>query len=179
MDGYVADVEASVELTSDRLDGAQYGTFDVISVILGYDDLEQLRTSKDLRASRPDEAMPNAVHEAFDRLEAVLEDVHVARQYFKTIYVQQDLADLSKSLLYAGALTFVVGGGLMLGLESLLSAVGVVATAVGITTVFVPFAVLLSYVPRIATVAHRTAADFGPFHLQEDVQSEDREPATR
>ena len=48
------------------------------------------------------------------------------------------------------------------------------ALVAGVVTLAVaPFAVLLAYVLRIATVARRTAADFGPLMLQREIP-EDR-----
>ena len=90
-----------------------------------------------------------------------------ARQTFKTMYVQHELATLSRRLLYVGLPTLVGGGVLVLVYPTLVETVAgrgplLVVAAAGITLVFLPFIVLLSHTLRIATIAARTG-DFGPF----------------
>ncbi|NHN46309.1 hypothetical protein G9464_01670 [Halostella sp. JP-L12] len=167
----VADEAGSAEQT---LEGATFGTFEVVSVILDYDDSAQLDAARTLRNTRDEEALPDAVADAVDGIESLLEDVHVARLYFKTVYIQQELANLSIVLLYVGFAALVGGGFVILSYDRLVDLVanralltGVVAGAV--TLAVAPFAVLLAYVLRIATVARRTAADFGPFMLQQGI----------
>ena len=97
----------------------------------------------------------------------MLEALAVARQTFKTLYVQHELAVLSRELLYVGVPTLVGGGLLVVGYPAAVEALGltwllVALAASSITLVFLPFVVLLSYSLRLATIAARTA-DFGPF----------------
>ncbi|RKD93935.1 hypothetical protein [Halopiger aswanensis] len=185
-DALRADVEAYVSMTIPRdaeaiaaLDDATFGTFDVISVILHYNDPWQLQEVRQLRSTHR-HALSAAAENQLDRLEDLLGDIHVARQYFKTVHMQQELADLSKLLLYVGFPTLLGGSFVVVAYGNLLALelhpwvyVAVVSTT--ITALFSPFAVLLAYVLRIATVARRTAADFGPFVLQERVPGEDLE----
>ena len=175
--GFADRVADEADSADETLEGATFGTFEVVSVILDYDDSAQLDEARTLRNTRDREALPEAVADAVDDIEALLEDVHVTRLYFKTVYIQQELASLSIVLLYVGFAALLGGGFVILSYDRLvdLAANPALLTAVvagAVTLAVAPFAVLLSYVLRIATVARRTAADFGPFMLQRDIPAD-------
>jgi len=91
----------------------------------------------------------------------------VARQTFKTLYMQYELAHLSKLLLYVGFPTLLGGGIFLMAYGPIVATVDdrtalVAIVSLVVTLVFLPFNVLLVYTLRIATIASRTA-DFGPF----------------
>ncbi|WP_331234905.1 hypothetical protein [Natronorarus salvus] len=179
VDEYVSST-ASVDADAiDTLGEATFGTFAVIAVILDYNDPWQLQVVRRIREDyRHDLTEP--MDRQADRVEDLLRDIHIARQYFKTVYMQQELADLSKILLYVGFPTLLGGAFVVLAYDNLLALglhpwVYAAVVALTITALFSPFAVLLFYVLRIATIARRTAADFGPFVLQKELPSEDRE----
>lgn len=156
-----------------------FGTFELIAVILHYNDPWQLQEVRKIREHHRFE-LSTAADNQLERLEDLLGDIHVARQYFKTVYMQQELADLSKILLYVGFPTLLGGAFVILAYDNLLALalhpwLYVVVVAATITALFSPFAVLLAYVLRIATIARRTAADFGPFVLQQQLPREDVE----
>ena len=93
--------------------------------------------------------------------------------------MRQEPADLSKNLLYVGFPTLLAGAFIVLSYGNLLalelhSSVYVVVAAT-ITALFSSFAVLLAYVLRVATIARRTAADFGPLVFQQQLPREDVE----
>lgn len=170
IDDYVETTEARDEAAVKTLEDATFGTFEVIGVIIDYDDPWQLQVIRRIQENYVDE-LSEAADRQLDRLEELLQDVHVARQYFKTVHMQQELADLSKVLLYVGFPTLLGGGFVILAYGNLLALefhpyVYAVVVSATITALFSPFAVLIVYVLRIATVARRTAADFGPFVLQ-------------
>jgi len=86
----------------------------------------------------------------------------MARQYFKSLYLQEELSSLSRVLLYAG---FPAEVALVLALLGFTAAEGTALThysnvlmpvVVGIA--FLPLALLLAFIVRIATVTERTAA---------------------
>ena len=147
----------------EALDDAQFGTFDALSAVLGHHQGGHLHTARVLRLRRAD-AFDDVG--PLDDLIELLEALAVARQTFKTLYVQHELAVLSRLLLYVGFPTLVGGGLLVVGYPQLAEvlplSVLVVVAAASVTLVFLPFIVLLSYALRIATIAARTA-DFGPF----------------
>ncbi|WP_114579208.1 hypothetical protein [Saliphagus sp. LR7] len=162
-----------------RLDDATFGSFVVISVILHYNDSWQLQEVRQFRSGYR-HRLSEPARRQLDRLEDLLQDIHVARQYFKTVYMQQELADLSKILLYVGFPTLLGGAFVILSYRNLLalelhSAIYILIVATTVTALFSPFAVLLFYVLRVATIARRTAADFGPFVLQQQLPQEDIE----
>jgi hypothetical protein len=161
----------------ETLEGTTFGTFEVISVILHYNDPWQLQEVRKIREHHR-RGLSTAADNQLERLEELLGDIHVARQYFKTVYMQQELADLSKILLYVGFPTLLGGAFVILAYDNMLALelhpyVYVVVVSATITALFSPFAVLLAYVLRIATIARRTAADFGPFVLQQQLPREE------
>jgi hypothetical protein len=163
----------------ESLEDATFGTFTVVSVILHYNDPWQLQEVRKLREYHR-RSLSTAADNQLERLEELLGDIHVARQYFKTVYMQQELADLSKILLYVGFPTLLGGAFIILAYGNLLALelhpwVYDFVVSVTITALFSPFAVLLAYVLRIATIARRTAADFGPFVLQQQLPGEEIE----
>jgi hypothetical protein len=170
---YTDGVIGNARTVSDRLDGAEFGTFGVVSAALDYNYSEKIYDGQRLRAEC-EGALPE---EARTRLERLIETLRLfgpAREHFKTLYFQWELADLSRAILYAAvpALVVAVVGVLLLeapgvapgttgGVDNLLLVVS------GATTVAVaPFALLLAYILRIVTVTKRTLA-IGPFVLRE------------
>lgn len=173
IDDYVASATPNDARAIDELGNATFGSFAVIAVILDYDDPWQLQTVHRIQEQFRNE-LSDATDERLDRLKEFLRGIHVARQYFKTVYMQQELADLSKVLLYVGFPTLLGGAFVILAYGNLLALelppfVYALVVSTTITALFSPFAVLLVYVLRIATVARRTAADFGPFVLQQQI----------
>ncbi|MDG5758471.1 hypothetical protein QA600_03860 [Natronococcus sp. A-GB1] len=162
----------------DALEEVTFGTFELISVILHYNDPWQRQEIRKIREYHRFE-LSDAADDQLGRLENLLGDIHVARQYFKTVYMQQELADLSKILLYVGFPTLLAGAFVVLSYRNLLALelhpYVYVVVAATITALFSPFAVLLACVLRIATIARRTAADFGPFVLQQQLSREEVE----
>lgn len=177
IDDYVGSTTPKDDDAVDQLEGATFGTFAVISTILDYNDPWQLQEVRRIRERFEDE-LSEAMDDRLDRLEALLRDIHVARQYFKTVHMQQELADLSKVLLYVGFPALVGGAFVILAYGNLLALelhpyVYVFVVSATITALFSPFAVLFVYVLRIATVGRRTAADFGPFVLQQRIPDDE------
>lgn len=180
------DVDEFVSTTTSRddeaietLEDTTFGSFVVISVILHYNDPWQLQEVRKIREYHRYD-LSDVADNQIERLEDLLGDIHVARQYFKTVYMQQELADLSKILLYVGFPTLLGGAFVIVSYGNLLALelhpwVYVLVVSATITALFSPFAVLLTYVLRIATIARRTAADFGPFILQQQLPQEELE----
>ncbi len=173
LDGFVESTMAQDDDVVDELSEATFGTFTVISIILEYNDPWQLQEVRRLRERFGDE-LTEPLDERLSRLQDLLRDIHIARQYFKTVHMQQELADLSKILLYVGFPALVGGAFIVLAYGNLLALelhryVYAVVVSSTVTALFSPFAVLFVYVLRIATVGRRTAADFGPFVLQQRI----------
>ncbi|WP_435177501.1 hypothetical protein [Halorussus sp. AFM4] len=92
-----------------------------------------------------------------------LKQIDVARQYIKTVYIQEELARLSRDLLYVGVPIIFAGLALMVTFVSTdrpmlsprqLSIITPVFAAVGAA----PLALLFAYVLRLSVVSERTVA---------------------
>lgn len=111
--------------------------------------------------------LPDPVEEDLTRLERNLEQVDVARRYFKTILIQSELSSLSRLLLYIGVpvqVTTVVLTLLFTAPASPAIAPPVLSVAIPlvVTAGFAPIVLLTAYILRLATVVQRTAAMY-PF----------------
>ncbi|WP_226004151.1 hypothetical protein [Natrinema salinisoli] len=164
LERFIESFESDGETVSAALEDAEFGTFEALSAVLGHHQgnyYHAVRTFRDERADAFDETEP------LEELIELLGFLAIARQTFKTLYVQHELAVLSRMLLYVGFPTLVGGGLLLVSYGRIAAAVAndwllLAIAAAGVVLVFLPFMVLLSYALRIATIAARTA-DFGPF----------------
>jgi hypothetical protein len=160
----------NAETVSERLDGASFGEFDVVRAALDFNYSWKLHVTQ--RALDRDD-LSEATRES---LEALAEALHLfapAREHFKTLYFQAELIELSRTVLYTAipALVAAIGvvfyvdvetyTGTLLGVNT-----GVLLVSAAAAVVISPFAVLLAYVLRIATVTGRTLS-IGPFILRE------------
>lgn len=166
LEEFVRAVTAEGETVIDALEATNFGTFDALSSILGHfngSHLYAARTVREEYGSNLPEDATNTLEELVELLGALA----VARQSFKMLYMQYELAHLSKLLLIVGFPTLLGGGIFLMTYDTIVAAVDDPATLVlvvsaVVTLVFLPFVVLLVYTFRIASIASRTA-DFGPF----------------
>ncbi|MDB2236408.1 MULTISPECIES: hypothetical protein [Halorubrum] len=158
--------------TTDGLDGAQFGAFEVISAVLDFNYSWKLFAARRLR-ERHGEALNETAAAALDDLIETLRLFGPAREHFKTLYFQWELIDLSRRMLVSAVPALLTAAamvaffdaeryaGSILGVEAVAFWVAL-AAAVSL----VPFALLLAYILRIATVTKRTLS-VGPFILRE------------
>lgn len=167
---FASDLAADVDTLENRLDGASFGTFEVIDIVLDFDYSWWLFTAQRLTEEHP-EADDDAVG-ALDDLVSLLEAFGTAREHFKTLYFQWELVNLSRRILYVAVPALLVAIGMLLYVD----AAGVTDSTMGVdhlvwlvaiavTISLAPFFLLTSYVLRIATVVKRTLA-IGPFVLR-------------
>ncbi|MFC6963146.1 hypothetical protein [Halocatena marina] len=164
IDEYLSDVRTyasnieSVEGTED--------TLQIVSTLLGPAYAQNL-TATD-RLLRTDNVKFS--EEARDELESILElikSVAIARQFFKTIAIQQDLAQLSRLLAYIGV-PVLLGTFLVTTMYTTIPSTTVAqpllaeVVSLGIAIVFIPVSILLSFILRAASVARYTVS-VGPF----------------
>lgn len=137
------------------------GVYEALLATLRTDHGRQLRTVSRLRSEHGDR-LGRQERESLDAIADLLKQIDVARRYYRTIYVQKELARLSRVLLYVGLpAVFVAGTALVLynvatvrAFHPLWYATIVVGTfALG----FAPLAVLFSFVVRLAWMAQRMA----------------------
>lgn len=119
-----------------------------------------------------DATLPASIDRKLERLERHVEQVDVARRYFKTVFIQSELASLSRVLLYIGLPVLVTT--VILTLLFTASAgpaiePGVLAVTIPavVTAGFAPIVLLAAYIIRLATVVKRTAAMY-PFTTREE-----------
>ena len=175
---YATGLREHASAVSDDLSGQQFGTFGVLSAALDFNYSRKINQARRLRAElegEPDRSPEaEAVDDALDGILAVLTLFGPAREHIKTLYFQWELVDLSRAILYAAVPAVVVATNVLLfhgALSQFTGTIGgitgyvwIVAAATSVT--LVPFAVLLSFVLRIGSVAKRTLA-IGPFVLRE------------
>ncbi|ELY69535.1 hypothetical protein [Natrinema versiforme] len=173
VDGLSADAREEIDeivtdLTGefDRIDGlvaeSDAGIFNTLSTMLETNFAHEIQRLEEFRRARGDESAADT-DEAIDDLLNRLRELDIARQYFKSVYLQVELSRLSRSLFYAGipavgtaiAALFVmtVPSGPPFG-RTVRAVVFPIVVAVGVF----PLAVLFSYILRTATVTERTAA---------------------
>lgn len=178
VDVLVSNVTAHSDNVKGVLDYSHGGIFSALAVVLETNYSYQLNEAGRIKTVYGEE-LPPAAEEALDELIASLKQVDIARQYFKSLYTQSELARLSRILLYVGLPA--VGGALLLlvvyvagpGPMSTSTALQAFVLAV-LTLGFAPLAVLFSFVVRIATVAQRTVA-ITPFNTAtQKLNDEDR-----
>ncbi|MEF8774349.1 MAG: hypothetical protein V5A37_06495 [Halobacteriales archaeon] len=172
LDAYLSSVTENAAAASERLAGAEFGTFGVLRPALDFNYSWKLYAGRRLLAEQG-ETLPPAARDALEDLVEVLELFGPAREHVKTLYFQWELSNLSRVLLLSAipALTVAITAlvffdpatttGATLGLDHALL---VLATAVTLT--LVPFALMLAYILRIVTVTKRTLA-IGPLILRE------------
>lgn len=113
------------------------------------------------------EGLPAVAAETLTGLERHIEQVDVARRYFKTVLIQSELSTLTRLLLYIGPPVQILSVVLMLlytapDPELVSRPVLLVVIPFVVTAGFAPFALLTAYILRLATVVKRTAVMY-PF----------------
>ena len=162
----------NADTTIDELDGAQFGTFDVLGAALDYNYAWKIYQVDRLTQEFAD-SLDEDDREAFHDLKTALTMFGPAREQIKTLYFQWELIDLSRYILYAAVPALLVAGSMLafVGAETFPNAtLGVpnVTWVVGaaFTVTLVPFLLFLTYILRIVVVAKHTLA-IGPFVLRQ------------
>jgi hypothetical protein len=142
----------------------------VLGVIVGPEYAINMTAVRHLRNEYA-ESLPANARTELRALDELLEFVGVVRQFFKTIALQQDLAALSRLLIYSGLIALLVSVSMTLVYQTDSATLSpstlriVVPVALGV--VIAPFALFAAYILRAATIAYRTIS-VGPFIPPED-----------
>lgn len=172
MDEFNESLTGNADIVTDQLDGAQFGSFDVLSAALNFNYGWKLfhvdRMSDEYADSLTDEQ-----EQLFEDLKSSLSMFGPAREHIKTLYFEWELISLSQLILYAalpalfvaGAMLTFVGAGTFTGTTFGVTDILWVVSA-AFTVTLVPFILLMVYILRIATIAKRTLA-IGPLILRE------------
>ena len=103
------------------------------------------------------------LHSALEALSADLKNLDIARQYFTTAFLKEELAELSRSLLYVGVLAISLPVALLIQLTTYPTAATpmpavVVFTLLTVVVGLIPLALLIAFILRVATVAQNIAS---------------------
>ena len=174
---FATEVAENADEVAGRLEGRQFGSFEVLSAALDLNYSWKIYQATRLRRTAAD--LSSETNAALDDLRNALELFGPAREHVKTLYFRWELVDLSRAMFYTAipalvasisAILFLDNPGSMpgttLGISNLLLVTAFV-TAVSLS----PFSVLAAYVLRISTVAKRTLS-IGPFVLRSETRDE-------
>ncbi|MEF8808517.1 hypothetical protein [Natronomonas sp.] len=177
LDSMLEETVRNAEAVSERLEGAEFGNFEVVRAALDFNYSWKLHVA---RRFLDDEELPDGTREPLAAFADALELFAPTREHFKTLYFQSELIDLSRTVLYAAVPSLLVALGVVFYVDvgvftdSILAVnTGVLLVSGAAAVVISPFAVLLAYVLRIATVTERTLS-IGPFILRETHGETDR-----
>ena len=165
-DEEIEEVVTRITNQMDRIDGlldrSSSDTIDVLSTMLATNYARQINRLRRVKHGRNGE-LPDVVEGSIDDLIDRLQHLDIARQYFKTIYFEQELSSFSRLLLYVGLPAQVIAIATLL-LCTVPTSDPYAVTAieillpVSLTILLMPLALLASFIIRTATVTKRTAA---------------------
>lgn len=143
----------------DELDGTDPPVFDLLLAMMNHDYSQLVNESRHLRHRVENPAVSAALGDLSETLTAL----DVARQYFKTLYLQDELARLSRLVAYSGITAFLSSTLVVMIYASGYPPVQhetplLLLVTLSLAVAFAPFAILFAYVVRLATVVKRTAA---------------------
>ena len=143
------------------LDESEVGVFPALSAVLDADYGMFIHEARRLRVEHEDDLSDESDETLTEVIES-LRQLDVARQYFKSLFMQQELSTFSRHLLVVGvpavmipvfALVIPDGGTIVFGADAPL---GLPTLVVALE--LAPVVVLFAYILRIATVSFRTAS---------------------
>lgn len=161
VDVLVSALTSETDHTKTLLADSQDGIFSALVVTLQTNYSHQINEAHRLQAVYEDDLTPD-VEEEFSTLAQNLKELDIARQYFKSVYTQSELARLSRFLLYVGIPA--VGSSLLMLLvyasTTDLSVMNDLKLFVPVIVVvgFTPLAMLAAFILRVALVAQQTIA---------------------
>lgn len=150
------------EQAIDQLDPTSKKLSTVIVPLLGIDYADYIYDSYRLRSNHNEESHEE-LYGALDCLSSDLENLDIARQYFTTVFMKEELATLSQSLLYVSIIAIPIPLALLYQLSTYPGASPpmqelIVITILTIVVGLLPLALLIVFVLRIAAIAQYIAA---------------------
>jgi hypothetical protein len=143
------------------LDRPDTGVFGALASTLSTNYAQELNAVRRIQVRYESQLSEEGI-EALENITRRIKDVDIARQYFKTMYIQEELSYFSRVLLYVGVpAQFITVAALIAMSKSGSSLSGLPVTLpllapVIVTVAFTPLAMLFSFVIRVATVAQNT-----------------------
>jgi hypothetical protein len=175
----LSDLQVHIGQVHALLSRADVGLFESLSVTLQTNYSHDIYEARSLLSEHGDQ-FPDEVREAIEDLVVRLQQIDVARQYLKTLYMQDELAKISRYLLYTGTPAVVVAILMMHQFAAstqaildptTLSTLVPIALTIGVA----PLAVLFAFVLRVSTVSQRTVA-ITPFTTPVQESGDDSDP---
>lgn len=170
----------NADKVAEGLDDARFGEFDVISSALNFNYSWKIFAARRIKKQYSDSLTDKAEEE----LESLIEVLYLfgpTREYFKTLFFQTDLIDLSRRILLAAIPALLVSGYMVIffnvntyGITIFDTGTLVLVISAAATISLLPFLILFSYVVRIATIAKHTLS-IGSFILRETDEVEEVE----
>ncbi|MBX0295584.1 hypothetical protein EGH23_11910 [Halomicroarcula sp. F27] len=164
VDEFTESLTENSETVREQLDGAKFGTFDVLFAALNYNygwkiyQVERIANDHAEDLGEPENTL-------LTELKTALSLFGPAREHVKTLYFEWALVTLSQLILYAAIPALLVAGVMLTTVTGATlpgNTFGVAHVTVLIGAAFtitlVPFLLFTSYVLRIVTVAKRTLA---------------------
>lgn len=171
VDELVDNVTTNASEVSEQVDGASFGSFDIVFSALDYDYSPKIIQVERLLEEYDDDISDDE-RATFEELRTALTMYSPAREHIKTLYFQWELIALTQNLVYVSVPALFVAAttvaalkpphfpGAFLGLDNILWIFGG-----ALTVSLIPFFMTIMYILRIATVAKRTLA-IGPLVLR-------------
>lgn len=161
-DRLVTDLQNHCEKIADQLEQTSDDLSKVIILLLGSNYADYIHDSHRLQAIY-EENNHEQLHTTLDSLTSDVENLDVAQQYFTTMFIKQELATLSRSLLYVGIVAVPTPIALLIELTAYTGSFSpgtklfVLTLLTGLLGL-VPLALLIAFLIRIATVAEEIAS---------------------
>lgn len=146
------------------------GLFRVLSPILTNKFSRHLDTAREVRESS--ENLTEAERAAVDDVIEALEEINITRHYFKTLFIHEELATVSRFILLTGVPAVLSSMGIILLYSAdtvfLAESLLLIVVSVGFGVVLLPLNVLFAYGLRMGTIARMTTT-FGTFTPVEEM----------
>ncbi|MFC6716105.1 hypothetical protein ACFQGT_12415 [Natrialbaceae archaeon GCM10025810] len=172
VDQLVDRIETSADQTTDELADAPFGEFTIMRAALSYNYSWKIYLVRRVYWEHR-ENVSDDEREAIENLVDILALFGPAEEFFKAHYLQWELVNLSRRILYTGVPALIssvcaalylkpgIVSGSTLGVPSLVWLINL-----GVTFALVPFFIFTAYVLRTASIAKESGA-IGPFVLHE------------
>lgn len=161
-DHFLTELAEQCDRCRDQIDPSSKSLSSVIVPLLGIDFADYIHDCYQLQSGYEDEDNEELLS-ALDELTSGLEDLDIARQYFTTAFMKEELATLSRSLVYIAIVAVAAPIALLYQLTtysmasppmSRLFVLSVLTVVVGL----LPLAILIAYILRVASVTQFIAA---------------------
>lgn len=159
---FVDDVLAAVDELDREMSAGDANVFGVLLPMVNANYSRDINDARRVKRTHAD-ALSGEAEAALGDVQELLVSLDVTRQYFKVLYLQQELAAVSRYIAYAGIGAFVLSTLVIMiyssGYPPIVNATPLLfLVSVSLGVAFLPFSILFAHVVRVATVIKRTSA---------------------